>query len=394
MNQEATWEYTELKKKFEYTRYFTEYLVRNILPEDSSIQAAPFVSPPKWHLAHSTWFFEEFILSGKAGYTRYNEKYAFLFNSYYNGIGDRIPRSERGLQSRPPLQDIMNYRTAVTESILELIERGKLDGDDESILELGIHHEQQHQELLITDIKYLFGSQYLKPAIDFGLDREEHKPETESGFVALRGGQYSIGYRGHGFFFDNERPVHDVYISDFRISQGLVNNAQYLEFMDEGAYRNPLLWFDDGWSWLLRNTINSPLYWENNNGEWHHYTLNGMQPLNPQAPVTHISYYEASAFALWAGYRLPTEFEWELASEQFSWGERWEWTGSSYEAYPGYKPRQDSIGEYNGKFMVNQRVLRGAAFCTSRGHSRKTYRNFFHPEQRWQYTGLRMTESI
>ncbi|MCB9245479.1 MAG: ergothioneine biosynthesis protein EgtB [Flavobacteriales bacterium] len=385
-----------LLDRFVFTREYTERLVEFLQVEDFVIQPTLFVSPPKWHLAHTTWFFEEFVLAREDRYVRVNPEYAYLFNSYYNDIGSRIPRIQRGMQTRPTVAEVFEYRKRITESVVEELLREQNNPDNATLIELGIQHEQQHQELLLTDIKYILGTQYLRPgyAQDVFQSGTEHIPVTTEEYISISGGVYAIGHEGNSFHFDNERPRHNTLLSDFKICDGLVRNADYLEFIADGAYNNPMLWLDEGWSWINQHMINAPMYWEMKHGIWMHYTLDGLKPVEPETPTTHVSYYEADAFANWQGKRLPTEFEWEIASEHFAWGDRWEWTCSSYEGYPGYRAVPGAIGEYNGKFMINQRVLRGGSFATPNGHSRKTYRNFFHPDMRWQYTGIRLAARL
>jgi len=374
-----------LAKKFGSTRLKTEMLVAPLSVEDFVVQPVPFVSPPKWHLAHSTWFFEEFILKNIEGYKIYNPEFNYLFNSYYNNVGQRIARDKRGTLTRPSVEEIMVYRRHVSESLLAAINNKKLSENDLSVLELGINHEQQHQELLLTDIKYILGSQPFDPI--YG-NFEEYSDEGDAVWIKLNEGVYEIGYEGSEFHFDNETNRHKSYLNDFEIRTSLVTNEEYLEFIKSGGYQDFNLWHDEGWTWLDENKITRPLYWKDNLREY--YTLEGKKDIHLKAPVTHVNFFEASAYATWCGCRLPTEQEWETACEQFEWGRRWEWTASAYQPYPGYKKIEGAIGEYNGKFMVNQQVLRGGSIATAPGHSRTTYRNFFHSQYRWQYTGIRL----
>lgn len=373
-------------------RQHTEKICKNLQAEDFVLQPALFVSPPKWHLAHTTWFFEEFVLKKHLeGYSLFNEDFGFLFNSYYNNVGKRVLRADRGNMSRPATSMVMEYRKYVDQNMQRLF---KEKGDNEEIMstvQLGLNHEQQHQELLLTDIKYILGHNPLLPAYDEQVVWENEQ-EEETGFIAQEGGIYEIGFKGNGFSFDNEHGGHKVYIDDFEISSTLVTNKEYLEFIEAGGYSNFNYWLDEGWSWVNQNKIYAPLYWYNIDGVWHHYTLSGFKKVNPDAVLTHISFYEATAFAEWKKMRLPTEFEWEIASHKFNWGKRWEWTHSAYLPYPRFRKPEGAIGEYNGKFMINQMVLRGASCATPKGHSRHTYRNFFHPDERWQFNGIRLVK--
>ena len=365
-------------------------LCKNLIIEDFSLQASEEVSPPKWHLAHTTWFFEQFILVPKnPEYLVKHPQFNFLFNSYYNTLGSRTARNQRGLMSRPPVSEVLEYRSFVDEAMEKLIST-----NDPEIIELvilGLNHEQQHQELLITDLKF---SLWYNPLDLEIMEIKEYEEETGIGWTEIKEGLYEIGHSGKGFCFDNELNRHKVYLNDFAISNRLVTNSEYLEFMNQGGYETPFLWHDEGWAWAKNLEIKAPLYWEKRNLGWTYYTLNGRKKLDENAAVAHINFYEASAFANWKGARLPTEFEWEVANENFSWGKRWEWTNSSYLPYPGFKVAPGALGEYNGKFMVNQMVLRGASIATSANHSRATYRNFFHPHFRWQFMGLRLAKSL
>jgi ergothioneine biosynthesis protein EgtB len=365
-------------------------LCKNLIIEDFSLQASEEVSPPKWHLAHTTWFFEQFILVPKnPEYQVKHPQFNFLFNSYYNTLGSRTARNQRGLMSRPPVSEVLEYRTYVDDEMERLINAG-----DSEILELvilGLNHEQQHQELLITDLKFSLWHNPLDPEV---MEIGEYEAEEGKGWTEIKEGIYEIGHSGKDFCFDNELNRHKVYLNDFMISNRLVTNSEYLEFMNHGGYQNPVFWHDEGWTWVKSLEIKAPLYWEKRDSDWTYYTLNGRKKLDENAAVAHINFYEASAFANWKGMRLPTEFEWEVANPNFSWGKRWEWTNSSYLPYPGFKVAPGALGEYNGKFMVNQIVLRGASVATSANHSRATYRNFFHPHFRWQFMGLRLAKSL
>jgi ergothioneine biosynthesis protein EgtB len=381
--------YISLKDKFITTRKRTEEICGSLLVEDYVPQAADFSSPPKWHLAHITWFFEEMILKKNLeGYEEFSPEFGFLFNSYYQGIGERIIRATRGLITRPTVKDIYVYRAYVDKHMVLLLEK-EADDDLQQIIILGINHEQQHQELLITDIKYLLGQNPIFPVY-----REEASlikgVNQKTGWLNIPEGVYEIGHKGEGFSFDNELGRHKIFLHDFEICQALVTNRDFMEFIESGGYQKFQFWLDEGWSWVEKNEINSPEYWRKINGRWHVYTLGGLVEVDPNAILAHVSFYEANAYATWKGMRLPTEFEWEVAADSLDWGERWEWTSSSYAPYPNFKIAAGALGEYNGKFMINQMVLRGGSVATSEGHSRKTYRNFFHPHFQWQYSGIRL----
>lgn len=377
-----------MRSRYSAIRQHTEKICAPLQKEDHVVQPAPEVSPPKWHLAHTTWFWEEFILSHYvSGYRRFHPRYSFLFNSYYDSVGERVLRLHRGNMSRPTVTEIMEYRAHVDRHLAEAL--SSLPDEAISLVELGLHHEQQHQELLYTDIKYIFGHNPLFPPYDESF-RETPEAQNDHSFVEMPGGEFSIGHEGEGFAFDNELAYHQVWLQPFSIRKSLVTNGEYLEFMEQGGYKHPRFWHSDGWAWVNEHKIDSPLYWHPVEGQWHRYALSGLEKVDLQEPVTHISFYEAAAFAEWCGLRLPTEFEWEAASDQFHWGQRWEYTNSAYLPYPGYRKPAGAVGEYNGKFMINQMVLRGASVVTPPGHARKTYRNFFHPPLRWQFTGIRL----
>ena len=396
-------------------RAHTEQLCEPLEIEDYIPQPVVDVSPPKWNIAHTTWFFEEMILKKFVpDYKVFDENFGFLFNSYYNSIGERTARDHRGALSRPTVKQVFAYRKYVDAKMLEFLSGlspppGLRRGADASsagwssdgavnygdtlhdLVILGLNHEQQHQELFITDLKYTLSVNPLFPAY-----REGHAPEetSESGsarFIEFKEGVYEIGYAGDGFCFDNELSRHKVYLNDFEIASKLATNFEFLEFVNDGGYRDHRLWHSEGLDWVKQNAIVAPLHWHKIGSEWHHYTLRGLRKMDFEAPVCHVSYYEAAAFAEWKEMRLPTEFEWEAANEKFDWGLRWEWTNSAYLPYPGFKKPAGAVGEYNGKFMINQMVLRGASVATPEGHSRSTYRNFFHPHLRWQFTGIRLT---
>lgn len=362
--------------------------------EDYVVQPVVDVSPPKWHLGHTTWFFETFLLEPFfSNYQVYNPDYNYVFNSYYETIGNRVIRTDRGNLSRPAVTEIYAYRAYVDEAMKTFLE-SPLTADMKALIVLGFNHEQQHQELLLTDIKYILGNNPLFPAYikvaKSSIVRESNHGEV----IHIPAGLYEIGYTGDGFCFDNELGRHQVYLNEFSIDKALVSNAEYLEFIREGGYENFNFWHAEGWDWVKQQQVKAPMYWHEIDGKWFNYTFEGLQALNLQEAVTHISYYEAYAYATWKGTRLPTEFEWEVAAKSFNWGTRWEWTESAYLPYPGFSKAPGAIGEYNGKFMVNQKVLRGASVATSDNHSRISYRNFFHPHLRWQFTGIRMISSI
>lgn len=360
--------------------------------EDFVVQPVVDVSPPKWHLGHTTWFFETFILIPNLdGYQVFNSQYNFVFNSYYETIGARVIRTDRGNLSRPSVADIFQYRKYVDEQMENFLLNNDLSDDLKKLFELGLNHEQQHQELLLTDIKYILGHNPLFPAYSENFPLEKSEPENFE-MLSFKEGIYEIGFEGEGFCFDNELNRHKVYLNDFQISNRLVTNSEYLEFMNDGGYENFRHWHAEGWDWVKENHAKAPLYWHFIEGKWMLYTLNGLKEITPDEAVCHINFFEASAFASWKGMRLPTEAEWEVASGKFDWGKRWEWTGSAYLPYPGFAKEEGAVGEYNGKFMVNQMVLRGASLATPKGHSRKTYRNFFPTSLQWQFTGIRLAK--
>lgn len=377
-----------IKEKFIETRAQTEKLSKHLETEDFSVQPAVFVSPPKWHLAHSTWFFEQFVLMEfDSGYTFFDKDFAYLFNSYYNNVGERVLRPNRGLMTRPKVVEVLKYRAHITENVARLLEETK-DKKLLEIVEMGIHHEQQHQELMAYDIKYILGNQPTFPTIEhhFSLEEEIQKQD----YIAMEKGVYAIGHQTDSFCFDNELSVHKTYIQAFEISNKLVTNGEFIEFIESGAYTNFNLWHAEGWDFIQSNKISAPMYWHKVDGVWHYYTYNGFVSVEKNKPVTHISFFEAYAFAEWKGMRLPTEFEWEVASKHFNWGQLWEWTNSAYLPYPNFKKAPGALGEYNGKFMVNQHVLRGASFATPENHKRYTYRNFFSTDMRWLFSGIRL----
>ncbi|MEO6820116.1 MAG: ergothioneine biosynthesis protein EgtB [Ginsengibacter sp.] len=378
-----------LLEKYIDIRNYTEKICAPLQTEDYVVQPIVDVSPPKWHIGHVTWFFETFILKQfDQAYKECDPDYNYVFNSYYETVGARVIRTDRGNLSRPTVADIYKYRKYVDEAMKNFL-ANPVSEEIEEILILGFNHEQQHQELLLTDIKYILGNNPLFPAYEPSFKEEENEV-ADRGFVEIQSGIYEIGFEGKGFFFDNELNRHKVFLEDFKIAKNLVNNGDYLEFINAGGYENFTFWHADGWAWVKENQIKSPMYWYLMDGEWNVYTYGGLKKISLMEPLNHISYYEAFAFASWKGRRLPTEFEWEIAATQFEWGRRWEWTESAYLPYPGFSKAPGAIGEYNGKFMVNQKVLRGASEVTSSGHSRISYRNFFQPNLRWQYTGIRL----
>ncbi len=373
------------------TRSDTEEICAPLQIEDYVIQPIVDVSPPKWHLGHTTWFFEEFILSKYvSGYKRFHPEYAFVFNSYYESVGKRVVRTNRGNLSRPTVSEVYEYRDYVTSNLQAFLE----ENDDKTILqlvEIGIHHEKQHQELLLTDIKFILGNNPLLPKYNETFT-ENIVSNEELTYITIEEGIYDIGYEGNGFCYDNELGRHKVLLQEYSICNNMVTNKEYLDFIADGGYKNSLLWHAEAWDWIQNEHIHAPLYWHKIDGVYNQYTLQGLTDLNLKAPVTHISYYEAFAFSQWKGKRLPTEFEWETAQPYFKWGSRWEWTESAYLPYPNYTKAPGALGEYNGKFMVNQKVLRGGSVATSQEHTRPTYRNFFHPHLRWQFTGFRLVK--
>tara|TARA_R110000868_G_scaffold99106_13_gene272944 strand:- start:174 stop:1343 length:1170 start_codon:yes stop_codon:yes gene_type:complete len=379
-----------IKSSFSETRKFTELICKPLQTEDYTPQSAVFASPPKWHIAHTTWFYEEIILKKFIlDYKVFDSTFGYLFNSYYNALGDRIERHHRGLITRPSIQKIYKYRKYVDEHILSLLETNASE-HLKNLIDLGINHEQQHQELLITDLKYTFSCNPLYPK--FKKTNFIEDTNDDSGWIAIDEGLYNIGHNKKSFSFDNELPNYRVFLEPYNISKNLVTNGDFIKFLNDGGYENPKYWLDDGWTWINTKKINKPLYWKKSENQWNHYTLSGLQRINDDSILSHISFYEAQAYANWAGYRLPTEFEWEVASNQLNWGKRWEWTNSAYLPYPGFKTFEGEASEYNGKFMINLMVLRGASSATSKGHSRNTYRNFFSPDTQWQYSGIRLAQ--
>lgn len=416
-------------RRLQAVRNETMALAEGLSDADATAQSMEDASPAKWHLGHTSWFFEALVLQpGLPGYEIFNDRYAFLFNSYYDSVGPRQPRPKRGLLTRPPLTDVIEYRRHVDAGLDALLSSGQADDEMLRTIELGMHHEQQHQELLLTDILHLFAQNPLQPTY------RPSEPLAAGGgdapalsWIAFDGGikktganafnDIPVGGDGHGFAFDCETPRHDALVQPFRLASRAVTNGEWIDFISDGGYGEPLLWLSDGWAAVQREGWSAPLYWEMRDGDWWTMTLKGPQPVDPAAPACHISLFEADAYARWAGKRLPTEFEWEAAAEglpidgniassrrlrpapaaegdglQQMYGDVWEWTASSYAPYPGFRATDGAGGEYNGKFMSGQNVLRGGSCATPEGHVRATYRNFFYPHQRWQFTGLRLAE--
>lgn len=382
---------SELLQLYKKTRSQSAALCEPLEIEDYIPQPVDFASPPKWHLSHSTWFFEEMILKKFVkDYQVFNPHFGFLFNSYYQTLGERAIRTERGTITRPTVKEVYDYRKYVDDHISALLQ-SPINPTLEELIVLGINHEQQHQELLITDLKHTLSYNPIYPVYkeNFNLTAQQN---SEKGWLKIDEGIYSIGVEGEGFHFDNEKGRHQVFLHEFEISKSLVTNAEFIEFMEAGGYENFKFWLDEGWNWVTENQVKSPLYWTKIDDKWHSFTLEGLKPIEPEDILTHISFYEAQAFATWKGCRLPTEYEWEVAADQLDWGKRWEWTYSAYLPYPKFKIAEGAVGEYNGKFMVGQMVLRGSSTATPEGHSRKTYRNFFQPKYRWQITGIRLAK--
>lgn len=408
---------SDLLARYGAVRRFTEALAEPLAAEDQVIQSMTDASPTRWHLAHVTWFFETFVLRRFVdGYRPLDERYHYLFNSYYNSVGEQWPRPKRGMLSRPTVEEVHAYRAHVDAHMEDLLDQpaAGLPEDLDTVVTLGLNHEQQHQELILTDIKHVLSHNPLAPVYRETAARADGSAGT-SAWLDVNEGLYRIGHGDRGFAFDNEAPRHRVFLEAFRIATRPVTCGEYLAFMADGGYSRPEFWLSDAWLVVPREGWQAPLYWQRIDGEWHQFTLGGLRAVNPDEPVTHISYYEADAFARWAGARLPTEAEWEVAAGEFSgdgnfvesghlhpapgapddgprqfFGDVWEWTASPYTAYPGYVQAQGAFGEYNGKFMCDQWVLRGGSCATSRSHVRATYRNFFPSPARWQFSGLRL----
>ncbi|MEO6961961.1 MAG: ergothioneine biosynthesis protein EgtB [Puia sp.] len=387
----------DLSEKYEVLREYTEEICKPLLTEDYVVQPVVDVSPPKWHIGHVTWFFETFILIPyDKGYVEFDPQYSFVFNSYYETAGARVIRTDRGNLSRPTVDDIYKYRKYVDEAMQQLLQK-PVSKEVNDLLLIGFNHEQQHQELLMTDIKYILGNNPLFPAYKTSrgikiVDIKDSHSYKGNKNLKVANGIYEIGFDGEGFCFDNELKRHKVLLGDYSIAKNTVTNREFIGFINAGGYSDFNYWHSDGWAWVKANQISAPLYWHFMDNKWYNYTLGGLQLVDAEEPVCHVSFYEAAAFASWKGMRLPTEFEWEVAANKLDWGRRWEWTDSAYLPYPGFSKAPGAIGEYNGKFMVNQMVLRGASDVTPPGHSRITYRNFFQPNLRWQYAGIRLAQ--
>jgi ergothioneine biosynthesis protein EgtB len=411
---------SRLAARYRSARLVSERLAEPLSPEDCQVQSMPDASPVKWHLAHTTWFFETFVLKPHAAaYEEYHPRFSFLFNSYYNAVGARHPRPSRGLLSRPALEDVHAYRAAIDRAMDALLASASdaVPQEVAHLIELGINHEQQHQELILTDIKHLLAQNPLKPAYREDAAPSEHVAPLPLDWVTFPGGVRWIGHEGAGFCFDNEQPRHRAYVDAFQIGTRLVTCGEFRAFIAAGGYRRPELWLSDGWNAATAQGWDAPLYWERNEGSWWQMTLGGMRAVCDAEPVCHVSFYEADAFARWSGARLPTEAEWETAASPLEthgnfleedrlqpraaqqasglaqcFGDVWEWTRSPYTPYPGSQPEAGALGEYNAKFMCNQIVLRGGSCATPRSHIRVTYRNFFPPEARWQFSGIRLAK--
>jgi ergothioneine biosynthesis protein EgtB len=412
-----------LLDRFSSVRALTRELADDLAPEDQVVQSMEDVSPTKWHLAHTTWFWETFILQPHAaGYRLHNEHYPYLFNSYYMQAGERHCRAQRGYLSRPTVSEVLAYRADVDEAMSRFLENEDFSPELRYLVHLGLNHEQQHQELVLTDLKHVFAVNPLRPA--YRPPGSRTPSDAAASAAPLRwidhpGGLHSIGWAGAGFAYDNEGPRHRRFIEPFSLADRLVTNGEFLEFMADGGYDRPELWMSEGWAARQEHQWSEPFYWERRDGAWWMFTLHGMRPVAASEPVCHVSWYEADAYARWAGARLPREEEWEVFAREQPirgnlldarafhprtappaggsepaprqlWGDVWEWTSSPYSPYPGYRPEAGAVGEYNGKFMVNQFVLRGGSCATSADHLRPTYRNFFHPDASWQFSGIRL----
>jgi ergothioneine biosynthesis protein EgtB len=410
----------ELFERYRRARADTQSIAAPLTAEDQVVQSMPDASPTKWHLAHTTWFFETFLLAPLLpGYRVFNDRYCYLFNSYYEAVGARHPRPQRGLLTRPSLEEVQRYRAHVDDAMESLLARRSDPERLSFLILLGVNHEQQHQELMLTDILHAFACNPMCPAYRQRQPKRVPAGDLDQQWLAYRGGLCDIGHGGGGFAFDNEGPRHRIFLRPFRLATRPVTNGEWQAFIDDGGYCRPELWLSDGWAAVQSEGWCGPLYWPSVGGNPATMTLAGLQPIEPAAPVCHVSYYEADAFARWAGKRLPTEAEWEIAAREVPvqgntlgtgalrplpdghhssggsrqmFGDVWEWTSSPYTPYPGYRPAAGAIGEYNGKFMCNQMVLRGGSCVTPDGHIRATYRNFFYPHQRWQFSGLRLAE--
>ena len=412
-----------LRERYHAVRAFTGELAAPLSPEDQTIQSMADASPAKWHRAHTTWFFETFILKPFGhGRTSYRPEYEYMFNSYYQGVGPQFHRPSRGVLSRPGADEVGEYRAHVDAAMADYFDNAKDNQwrSSAALIQLGLNHEQQHQELLLTDIKHAMSFNPLDPKVYDGA------PATGDGgirpieWIPFEGGVHPIGWDADGFAFDNEGPAHEVLLQPFRLADRLVTNGEYMEFIEAGGYAEPRHWHADGWTTVETQHWDAPIYWREVDGQWHEYTLRGLVPVDADSPVTHVSFYEAAAYAEWRGCRLPTEAEWEVAAAGLAmdgnfvedghyhprplakggsglkqmFGDVWEWTSSAYLPYPGFKPAQGAVGEYNGKFMVNQMVLRGGSCATAADHIRRTYRNFFYADARWQFSGIRLAQDL
>ena len=415
--QQVIGEKTTLAARYADIRARSVALIAPLSAEDACVQAMPDTSPAKWHLAHVTWFFETFVLEQhEPGFKPFHVAFRALFNSYYNTLGAQFPRADRGLLTRPSLDEVLTYRAAVDARVLRLINTA--DAHLRATIELGLHHEQQHQELLLMDIKYLLSCNPLAPVYQHA-DAPLSRPLAALTWRTMAAGITTIGHCGNGFHFDNETPRHDVLLTPYALASRLVTNGEYLNFMADGGYARPNLWLADGWGTRERYAWRTPQYWRECDGEWFEFTLRGLEPLDRNGPLCHVSHYEADAYAQWAAARLPTEFEWEHAAQaqalnvaahehshlhpavshsaaQFDdlYGVVWQWTRSAYSPYPGFTAPTGAVGEYNGKFMSNQMVLKGSCCATPRDHARVSYRNFFYPHQRWPFTGIRLARDL
>jgi len=412
---------TETGERFRAIRAATETLAAPLSPEDCALQSMPDASPVKWHLAHTSWFFETFVLAPHLhDYAAFDPAFRVLFNSYYNGVGDKHPRPERGLISRPSLTEVHDYRAHVNRAMDRLFSES-LSPPVTALIELGLQHEQQHQELILTDVKHLLSRNPLKPTYRSRWPLQQVKPQRVA-WHAFAGGLATFGHRGPGFAFDNEGPAHEVFVAPFELASRPVTHGEFAAFMEDGGYQRPELWLSLGWEVVQTRGWRAPLYWERREQGWQTFTLHGMADIDHHTPVCHISFFEADAYARWAGGRLPTEFEWELAARDVAptgnflesgalhpmplveevssqrplqmFGDVWEWTRSDYAPYPGFHPTEGAVGEYNGKFMCSQYVLRGGSCATPASHIRATYRNFFPPDARWQFSGLRLARDL
>jgi ergothioneine biosynthesis protein EgtB len=410
--------------RYQMVRQATERLAAPLSPEDCAVQSMPDCSPAKWHLAHTSWFFETFVLEPTLrDYRHFDPQFRYLFNSYYQTVGTQYQRPQRALLTRPALADVLRYRRHVDEQMQQLFAQGDALGPDlRAVLELGLHHEQQHQELLLTDIKHLFSFNPLHPAYQ-SAPKANNRLASPLFWHRYEEGLYQIGHDDNGFCFDNEQPRHRVFLKAFELASRPVTNREYLEFMQAGGYSTPTLWLSDGWHKVQQDAWQAPLYWQQQDDQWFTHTLNGWLALSLEEPVCHLSYYEAEAFARWSSARLPTEAEWEVTATSLPvvgnfvesgvlhpqaitsissaseapgqmFGDVWEWTQSAYTPYPGYQPSPGALGEYNGKFMCNQLVLRGGSCVSPQSHVRASYRNFFPPEARWQFSGVRLARDV